>query len=188
MRSGVKDWDNRVLADDLPGPLKELAGITVVDYDCLRDIEQGIRWKKTGQEGSVSKWADIIKLDGASALAEYTGDFYVGEPAVTVNNFGDGVVYYVGTELDSGVMPLFVESVLKTKGISGVLDTPDNVEALLRRGDGHEYLFVLNHNDRSEQIAVGDEWEPILKPEADDTGGVLLKIPAFDIAVFKRNL
>jgi beta-galactosidase len=47
MRSGVKDADNVCLTEaPLPGPYGDILGIEILDYDCLRDVDQaGIRVK-----------------------------------------------------------------------------------------------------------------------------------------------
>ena len=98
MRTGVKDMTNICMTDrELPGRLSELAGIEVIDYDCLRD--GGIRVAYDGSKFEAGLWADIIRKtsENVRVFGSFDEDFYAGEPCITQNKYGDGCCYYVGT-------------------------------------------------------------------------------------------
>ena len=99
MRTGVKDEHNICMTDrELPGRLTELTGTEVLDYDCLRGTDVPVRID--GREYTAALWSDLMRVtkDSVSVLAEYAGEFYSGTPCITVNSYGDGICYYVGTE------------------------------------------------------------------------------------------
>lgn len=189
MRTGVKDWSNRVLPETPPGPFSRLFGIRVHDYDCLRGVDQAIRFGETEEE--VSYWADIVDLDGARSLATYTKDFYAHTPAITVNEWESGKAFYIATVPGPEVCDEFVAHVLEETGISGVLETPEGVEAVVRSGDRGDVLFVLNHTDQAQIVPAPADWTPMLLPdreavETEEDGGEDLVLPAFEIAVYSR--
>jgi beta-galactosidase len=187
MRSGVKDWNNRVNPAELPGLLAELAGITVVDYDCLRRVEQGIRWTSEGSGEAASprradKWADIIDPREADTLAVYTHDYYAGRAAVTRRAAGEGTVTYVGTELDEKGHEELARLLCDRAGVTGLLRSAEPLEVVHRRGRGEDLFFILNHGDEPARVDVPGQWSPVLAPEA--FGGGELTLAGYDLAVF----
>ena len=61
MRTGVKDEHNLCMTDrELPGRLSEIAGIEVLDYDCLWDTEVEINYQDQVYKGVV--WSDLMQL------------------------------------------------------------------------------------------------------------------------------
>ena len=50
---------------------------------------------------SVGVLCDILKPTSATVVARYTQDYYVGKPAITLNQFGSGRAVYVGAVGDT---------------------------------------------------------------------------------------
>lgn len=71
---------------------------------------------------------DRIRTEGARTLAVYGKDFYAGEPCVTVNDFGLGHAYYVGTLPDDAFLGQMTEHICKTLGIVPVAAASGEVE------------------------------------------------------------
>jgi beta-galactosidase len=90
-------------------------------------------------------WADIIRLEGATALATYEEDFFAGSPAVTVNSFGKGKAYYAGTHGEAAFTGAFVGQILQELNIQPPVNVPSGVEVTQREKDGQSYLFIMNH-------------------------------------------
>ena len=185
MRTGVKDWNNRVLPETLPGPFARMFGIRVTDYDALRGVDQTV--KLGDVEEDVSLWADIIETDGARPLANYTKDFYASTPAITEYDWESGVTYYVGTVLGPRTMDAFVSHVLERAGIHGVLATPEGVEAVARRGDRGEVLFVLNHTNQAQIVAIPAGWRALLGAKSAPNDEDLV-LPAFGVAAYEQTV
>lgn len=55
---------------------------------------------KDGTRSSYGIVCDIMHLEGAECIAIYESDFYTNMPAVTINKYGDGYTYYIGTNMD----------------------------------------------------------------------------------------
>jgi beta-galactosidase len=184
MRTGVKDWNNSVIPKTLPGDLSELTGISIEDYDCLRELSQSIAWteEQCKESGEVYKWCDIITLGGARALAVYEQEFYKGAPAVTCNEYGDGLTYYVGTELGESMMKRLVSHLLYQSEVSSIIKSPEGVEVCRRRVRDKDYLFVLNHSSVEKQVVLPQSWSVIVGKEY--ISGDILQLPPYETALF----
>jgi beta-galactosidase len=71
-RSSVRDWENVIFADPLPGPLHDLLGITIDDYDAIGhfNADCGVQFRESAPfSGNVagSLWADVITAENAEA-------------------------------------------------------------------------------------------------------------------------
>lgn len=142
-RSGVKDMDNKCVMMPLPGLLSSCAGVVVEEYDPIGADAHHI----TDQDGATytcSQWCDILKPDGAEVVTWYSDDFYSGKAAVTVNHFGEGQVYYLGTHAEEKYIHKLFASVAGKQGITVYPDLPEGVQLTIRSGPSGCYLFLLN--------------------------------------------
>jgi beta-galactosidase len=185
MRTAVKDWNNRVLPQTLPGGLAELLGLKILDYECLRSGAQKVRWaassSERGESYAAEKWCDIITTDGAETLAIYTSGYYEGTPAMTQNAWGEGFAYYVGTEPDASLLEMFLRYLLDRTGVEPILQTPPEIEVTRRRDEKRHYNFLLNHSPETIEINMPSGWKPLLGEKRK--GGTLVLAP-YDVAVF----
>ncbi|MFA6504795.1 MAG: beta-galactosidase [Treponemataceae bacterium] len=185
MRTGVKDWNNRVIPHTLPGPLSEVLGLSVDEYDCLWGVEQAVRWSDESRivdpEPCV-KWCDVVAPTSARALAKYTLDYYGDTPAITENSYKKGASYYVGTELGPEVMKTFVAHALDKANIRSILSpAPSGVEVTRRRAGNHDYIFILNHNSIAAEVRIPKEWKIAIGEAFAEKG--ILSLPAYEVAV-----
>lgn len=163
MRTGVKDKNNLCMSHSrLPGNLGKIAGIEVGEYDCLRDFTVKLRWDDQA-EGTASKWCDIITLKDAKALLRYDSEFYAGQAAVTKHSYGNGKVYYIGTEPDSETMERLMGLILEEAAIQDHFqDLPQGTEITFREKEGKKFAFVLNHDSESKALTLSDDWACLL--------------------------
>lgn len=160
MRTGVKDAENRCMTDrELPGRLGELCGITIPEYDCLNEATGGVLYGK--KEYLIKKWCDIIELQGASCLAEYSTGFYKQSPAITENVYGDGIAWYVGTEPDEELMEDLLAYFERRSEVATLGTAADDVEMMTRESQDKIWLFVINHTDDEQVYHLHDRYEMI---------------------------
>lgn len=181
-RSGAREWNNQMTTKALPGLLKELAGVEVEEFDSLnhgRTVK--VMMKNELIEGYASVWCDILKTDGAEILATYAQDYFSGMPAITVNNLGNGKVYYVGSDLDQKFITYMIGNFTREVGVNPLLPEPvPNVEVMKRIMGGKEYLFILNHGEEEVSISI-DGCELISNTQLK---GMLILKP-YDVAIVK---
>ena len=160
-RAGVKRTTNEVVNAALPGPLAELCGVTVREYDSLlpghtRSIDFN------GTPYRVGIWCDVLEPSTAETLATYTDHYYAGEASITVNRVGDGVVIYVGTLCGGEVVGRVVAHALAQADVTGLLDTPEGVEVTARHTESERLLFVLNHSPTEQQVTLPEAHTDLL--------------------------
>lgn len=179
-RTGVKEQNNFVVEDTLPGALKELAGIQVHEYESLQSGQQnsvkGVKGSLSGLSSNATLWCDLIEPTTAEVLAEYEDCFYEKTAAVTKNAYGKGTVYYIGSAVDNTMMDALYEEIFKDADVT-VMKSDDAVEAVKRQGeDGTVFLCVVNHATENEGSVVLPEgkWQDTVSNEIFD-GNMVLK-------------
>ena len=173
MRSGVKDISNKCHIDsDLPGKLTGLVGATIAEYDCLRDQDMGIRFND--KDYRCGLWCDILKPGKAEIIGIYTEDFYAGEPAMTVNKLGQGLVYYIGTEPEQKLIEDFLSNIVDKAGIERIYEDPAEVEFVRRRTKDADYIFALNHTSKIQVINCKESWKNVINSEKIEPYGYAL--------------
>ncbi|MDH4187840.1 MAG: beta-galactosidase, partial [Nitrospira sp.] len=166
-RGGVKDEANTVVNQRLPGLLAELCGVEVEEYDSLsadmqNELEFALPKLASNSPVPVSTWCDVLKLDGADVVARYTQDYYAGKPAITLNRFAQGQVVYVGALGDARLYETLSGWLLDLVGVQAILTVPEGVEVTERWQGDRRLLFVLNHTEREQEIALEGRYADLL--------------------------
>ncbi|MER5619867.1 beta-galactosidase [Streptosporangium sp. NPDC002544] len=156
--SGVADEHARVRLGGYPGALRDLLGIRVEEFHPLPpevaltlsapDVlvpriasPQGGTTFPGDRPETGTFWSEHVHLEGAEALAVYTGPHALGtplsgRPAITRHPYGSGTALYISTRLSD-------DAYARLLGLE-----PAPVE-LVRRGD---WLFAINHGDEEQEI------------------------------------
>ncbi|WP_440072604.1 beta-galactosidase [Streptosporangium sp. OZ121] len=143
--SGVADEHARVRLGGYPGALRDLLGIRVEEF---HPLPPGVTLTLSApdaldddrQPEAGTFWSEHVHLEGAEALAVYTGPHasgapLAGQPAITRHSYGSGTALYVSTRLSD-------TAYARLLGLK-----PAPVE-LVRRG---EWLFAINHGDKEHE-------------------------------------
>ena len=160
--SGVVNETALVLRGGWPGGgLRKMAGIWSEEIDSLYPNppqrlvpSAGNALGMTG-EHPVKEYCERVHAEGATVLATYKTDFYAGMPALTVNKYGAGRVYYLAARPAADPFLDALTRALATQaGVSRCLDVelPDGVTVQKRSGGGRTFYFL--HNCRREDQAV----------------------------------
>jgi beta-galactosidase len=176
----VKDEHNVVTDMTLPGPLAELAGVAIHDFDPHTNQEQEV----LGLDNSrypASVWFDILDPTTATTLATYGKGYYAGKAAVTENTQGNGAVIYVGTESPSQEFyARLVARVAKKAGLALGPDRPHGVEIAVREKAGKKIVFVLNYTDQPASVPLDRSYRNTLTGEAEPKE---VQVPPFDVKI-----
>lgn len=184
-RSGVKNVDNVCHELMLPGYLRNMAGIRIEEYEGLNE---GTRYQvivadKLGWgEFSCSVLADWIIPEKAHAIANYKENGLEDYAAATVNEFGKGRVYYIGTWFqEEEFYKRLMDHILKSIELEPLVMPSDNVEVSTRYNGDIPYIFILNHNEAEVEVEVPKGTELLSKQEVEG----LFRIPAGEVAIIK---
>jgi beta-galactosidase len=185
--SGIVDETDGVFPGGYPGPLKDLLGLKVEEFDPLENhMHNQIRMVEIlgdlRGDYHCNLWCDVVQPGTAKVLARFVEDYHAGQPCLTENRFGKGKAYYLATQPEPDFIKTFLKYLTDLHAVGSPLSVPAGVEAVKRTKNGQEYLFILNHNNHPAEFAVpgafqdlisgnGLQNELILKPK----GTVILK-------------
>ena len=142
--SGIVDQSDNVHLGGYPGPLRNLTGIWVEEIDALAPEQSNTLCFADGTQALCGLLCDVIHLEGAASLADYTSNFYASSPAVTKNNFGKGTVFYIGTQLEQNGLKKVLDQVTTASGVKPIIDTETKLEIVCRSAEDKDYYFILN--------------------------------------------
>jgi beta-galactosidase len=143
--SGIVDEHAQVRPGGYPGAFRNVLGIRVEEFYPTASVvlESGARGRW---------WSELVSLDGASAVDTYADGPLTGEPAITRHEYGEGVAWYVSTQLESADYAQLFESVTSGASLTRP-DVPEGVELVTRRGDSTRWTFAINHT--TQPVDVG---------------------------------
>jgi beta-galactosidase len=184
-RTAVKDEFSRCYNRTLPGLLSGALGIEIQEYEALTpDIRYGVVGKSGfGGKYTGVEWADWVIPARAEALADFEPWHLASYAALTRNRFGQGWGYYVGANMaEDAFYDALVAEVLKRSGLAPAVRPPAGVEASVRSGGGKKLLFLINHTEERQTVAVPAGKIELLSGAAT---GAKIVLDRYGVAVIK---
>ena len=186
-RTAVKDEYSRIYDSPIPAGLCEAFGVDVVEYHAppTHEVNQikSASPALSGGPWSAKVWLDVLApREGARVLARYAGPFAPDAPAIVSTKHGNGTAFYVGTWPTDEFMAEFMSLVCGEAGVKQVMDTPENVEALIRHGAKADYLFLTNHNPEACHVSIAG---CISRALVGNVSGGVVELAPFDVAVLE---
>lgn len=181
--SGIVGESDNVYLGGYPGPLKELAGVWVEEIDALAPEQSNKVVFDDGTEVFCKIVCDLMHLEGAECLAKYGSDFYAGTPAVTKNLFGNGIVYYIGTDMSEDGIARVLSSALEEAKVTSVIKESTELEVTCRKSDDCRFYFVMNFKDKEIEVpACFTGNKDVLTGETVHEGDLLRK---YDVKIIR---
>jgi beta-galactosidase len=153
--TAMANESNLMLLGGWPGEgLGDVFGLWVEEVD---RHAQGTPRAIAGLPGKGGDVATILHLTGAKSIATFAEDFYSGQAAVTVNTFGKGRAYFVGTRLDAEASAALYAKVIAEAKVKSILDgdLPAGVTAQLRGAGDEAFVFLLNFSSEKKTVPLG---------------------------------
>ncbi len=164
--SGLVDENDLIHEGGSPGPLRDVLGLSVEETDALPQAKtNGIRL--TQSFGSIAAdtvfssglLCDRLRMEGAETLGAYTDDFYADEPAFTRNRAGQGLAYFLATQLEEVGLRAILQAICAAHDIhsplAGGAIPPPNVEVTQRvTGNDNPLLYLLNHAPTPSEVTL----------------------------------
>jgi beta-galactosidase len=154
--SGLADEHLRIATGSYPGRLRELLGVRGQE---LLPLPAGERI--TLSDGSAAEeWTELLEVEDAEVLARYTHGDLAGLPAITRAHRGDGEAVYVSAGWTQEARDRRLAAIAAELGITPTLPgaAEAGLEAVRRRGDGADHLFLLHHGEHPLTVhAAGDD-------------------------------
>ncbi|NUU76503.1 beta-galactosidase [Paenibacillus xylanilyticus] len=178
-RSGVKDDHNVCVMAPLPGLLSACSGVRVTEYDPVGGDTIMIR-DDQGNSYAASQWADVLELDTAQPVAVYADQFYTESAAVTRNHWGEGEVYYIGTQPEEAYLRKLVRTIGDQLQLAGIEALPDGVQITTRTGPNGSFRFILNLSPEPVSIQLNASYTSALDGTAR---GPHLQLDGYDVEI-----
>jgi beta-galactosidase len=182
-RTGCKDETGKCPMVKLPGLLQDLSGADVLEYTFVSpdDGKILVDWEGTALEAAV--FNDIlVPLGKARVLGTYQNNYYAGKPALIVNEYGKGRVYYFGAAFSREAALVFLEKL----GIAGpcrdLVEADKNCEIALRKNEKRSFLFILNYAGTAAKVTLKKEMRDLYTGQSRCGS---FELPPFGTAVYQ---
>ena len=147
-RTGLKDAANKLHDTPAPGPLADLAGVTVDQHESLPEtLETTVEYD--GGTYDYRTWAEWLNPQDARTVGTHKSGVAAGRPAVTEHAVGEGTVTYCGVWPQPALADTLVADVLDAADVTRTSRLPERVRVAGRDG----YAWVMNFG--SESVSVG---------------------------------
>ncbi|WP_432667096.1 beta-galactosidase [Wukongibacter baidiensis] len=154
-RAGIKDKNNNInFGEIIPCSIRKISGIEVSEIESLQigqEVEIVGKEKYKGKSGLCEVWRDLITPTTAKTLYKYNDKLYNDKACITVNEYGEGRVYYIGGGVDTDIIQDIVEEVVIENKIRHI-KSQDGLEVYIRDTDDEEYLVLTNHTDETKKF------------------------------------
>ena len=161
-RSGVKDENNKCIMEQLPTVYRDMTGAYVEEYNPIGDGTVSLKFAD-GEACTGRQWCDILCAQTAEPVVFYDSRFYQGKPAVTVNAYEKGTVYYVGTVGEQKLYNRLAKDALTRANVPFLDGLPAHVEVTTRSGNGREIQFIFNNCEQEQRFEL-DGTEIVMEP------------------------
>ncbi|HEX8547043.1 MAG TPA: beta-galactosidase, partial [Cytophagaceae bacterium] len=155
-RTGVKNETSLAHTRTLPGLLAESLGIRINEYSPLKDdrkleIIGAGKFTKNYTSVFYNDWMTPTKAKG---LLRYKGIWAIEEfSPLSVNNFGKGKAWYLGTIVKEEEFYVeLLRHLLDDANISYSDDLPPGVEISYRENNENQLMFIINHTDNEVRV------------------------------------
>jgi len=156
-RTAVKDETNLCHPRTLPGLLAPALGIAIEEYDAVPGTVRCAVQGTPAFPGTFTAvhYTDWVRPRGATQLAGYT-DWHIHKyAALTRHACGTGAGWYLGAVIkEDAFYDQLVRQLLDNAGVTALLRPPAGVELCVRRGARHELIFLVNHTEEPQTVAV----------------------------------
>lgn len=183
--SGYVEDHDLVMLGGYPGKLRDILGIWVEESDALPP-EENNSFVYDGQTYPASVLCDLMHLRGAKAVSSYESDFYAGMPVLTVNEFGNGKAYYVGTRSDEAFYDKYLGDICKELDIHAVAEVPEGIEATVRYNEKGAFLFLLNHSEEEKKIVLTKAGTDLITGSSYGENEAIT-LQKYDVAIIQRK-
>jgi beta-galactosidase len=152
--AGTQKMDNVMRRVLPPGPFADMASVIaegnvdLIEYPILKNEGFGISFSGSEMVFRPRTILESLTLRGAEPVASFHGGRMASRPAVTRSRYGQGWVFYSGTDSgDTGFYETLARLVGSTGKLSPLIAAPYGVEVTSREDSETRFYFLLNLTD-----------------------------------------
>lgn len=175
------------------GKLRKIFGIWAEEMDVLHDnehMQNKYEENELGLSGTFESrdFCEVIHPEGAEVIARYTAEYYAGTPCITVNAYGQGKAYFIGTRQNAEETEKIVTAIAAQARVHKIIaaELPQDVKALSRTDGDHEYVFITNYALENRSVALDSGEYTDLLDGKTYTGSVTLE--KYGVKILKHKI
>ncbi len=107
-------------------------------------------------------------------------------PVITRNSFGKGKAYYVAVQSKEAFYEDLMRDICKETGIAPCFPAQKNLEAVRRKNETDEFLFLLNHGGEALEVTADADYTDIMTGEKIPAGS-RLEIEKKDVKIIRKT-
>lgn len=167
--SGIVNETDLCFLGGFPGDgMNKVMGVDVEEIDTLypQDANSATLLSTHETRGMKSSYAihdytEVAHLNGATQLASYDGDFIAGHPALTVQNFGKGKVYYIAASFEQAFYDDLYQNIIEDLSLKTLeVALPEGVFLSNRTMEDGTLCYIFqNFNTEEKNIPLPREME-----------------------------
>ena len=185
--SGMVNESDLTFLGGFPGPFKNLLGLEITETDTLYPSE--IRHIKYNEKTYEAKdYCAQVNLVSAKEIGTYQDDFYYEMPAVTMNKFGKGKSYFIGSRNNRLFHSDFYQEIVRDLEITPILDVEHelgvNIQA--RVSEDETFYFVMNFTEREQIVKFKCENAVFIDVENNKEVKREVILPKYGSVILKR--
>jgi beta-galactosidase len=182
-RTATRDMNNNVVAETIPGCLRELAGITVEEYGKLNMPDKRpfhLKFKDRKIKSEI--WYEILHLENAVSFAKWQGRHLDGKTAISIRKVGKGRVIYAGTYLSKNILKILMPEFIEIANLKPLWPSaPEGVETVVRYNGKKKIWFFINHADGKVKIGKTPRGRDLVSGK--ETSGGKITLDRYELAV-----
>ena len=188
VQSGLRNFDNALFQQALPAHLTDLCGLEIEEQHALPGgatiAIAPVAGGDTGKRHECSQLFEIIRPTTAVPLFLYADQWCMGSPAVTVNRFGRGTVYYVAAVPDAPFLREFIQKIAGAAGLRFNLTAASSpfVESVRATAGNRDYLYLINHTGEPQTVEFDGGATDLL---GNRTAAGRLELPPFGASLLR---
>jgi beta-galactosidase len=184
--SGVVNENDLTYLGGWPAAFQQLFGLCVKETDTFYPKDSN--WISAyGNNYRVKDYASLFDVRTAKIVGNYETDFYAGQPAITVNHYGEGKAWYLGARTDQELLDDFYSQIVTDLNLRNQLVNVGDPEVSIQSRDSvkESHHFIMNFSEQPKKIILACEaGKDLLSGKLHDN--VLLLKP-YEVLAFKMN-
>ncbi len=155
--TSIKNKDNIGYTETLPAGLTDLFGIHVDEVEPVFDSNHTaikIKVDNLELETTDGLWSELL-TGSAQLIGTYSEDYKKGYGVISVNQYGRGYSYYIGTDIDKDALKRLFLTISAKAGIAGNAIRGNDKTDIIRRRINNSYVyFIFNFNAKETDIVL----------------------------------
>ena len=182
-RSGCKDRNGHFVMLPQPGLLQTLTGTDIRDFTFVSPAEEETWADWNGGKLETPVFNDVLTpMEGTRVLASYEGSYYAGAAALTEKALGKGRTLHLGSAFSrKNVLLLLIYTGIR-EPFGKYITAPEEVQVVMRRKEGRQYLFVLNYQPSEQSFILN---VPAISLSCGESVTGMVTLPPFGTAVYE---